>query len=227
MDNPDIIAKSLGGLSYGGIFLLAILSNIVIPIPEEIILLTIGYLTGIGIFSYPVTMAIFVVGMLFSDYILYSLSFHGSRLITRLRKRLQKQGILNHNELYLRKRIKKIIFFSRFLIYLRFIGPVVSGSLKIDRKTFLTYDGLALLIYVNIFMGLGNYFHKQINLISQGIGRFVHYFETIVIIILVIFVLRFIQKNFLKWIKKLSGYIPTVIPGLEMRIEQKKPKAKR
>lgn len=221
MDKADIIANSLGSLSYGGVFVVALLSNMVIPVPEEIVLLAIGYLTGIGIFMYPAVMAIFILGMLASDYLLYSLSLRGSHLVSKLHKRLEKRGLLK-NETYLRKNINKIIFFSRFLVYLRFIGPVVAGSLKVHRRKFLTYDFLALVIYVNIFLALGNYFHKQISIISNGIAKFIHYFETVIIIVLVVIVLRYVQKNFLRWMKKVGAYIPTIIPGLEMRDENKK-----
>ena len=219
MQEADIITKSLGSLSYGGMFIVALLSNIVIPVPEEIVLLATGYLSGIGIFIYPIIMAIFILGMLASDYILYSLSYRGSKLVSKLYKKLETKGLLK-NQAYLKKHIKKIIFFSRFLVYLRFIGPIISGYLKIKRKTFLTYDFLALVLYVNLFMGLGNYFHDQIKFITEGVARFKNYIMTAVVILLTIYVLRYIQNNFLKWLRKVSEYMPTIIPGLEMKLPE-------
>ncbi len=226
MGETDLIANSLGGLSYGGMFIVALLSNLVIPVPEEIVLVATGYLTGIGVFIYPVIMAIFIAGMMVSDYILYSLSFHGSKLVVKMQKRLEKKGFLKNQE-YLKKHIKKIIFLSRFLIYLRFIGPVIAGSLKIKRKTFLCYDFLALVIYVNLFMGLGNYFHTQIRVISDGVAKFKNYILTAIVIIVTIVVLRYIQKNFLGWMRKIGEYMPTIIPGLEMKEEEKTTKKKK
>ena len=216
MPETDIIANSLGGLSYGGMFILAFLSNMFIPVPEEIILLVIGYLTGIGAFMYPIIMAIFILGMLLSDYMVYSLAFHGSKLVKRLQAKMEKRGLLK-SKTYVKRHMKKIIFFSRFLVYLRFIGPVVAGSNRVPRKLFLTYDFLALVIYVNIFLGLGNYFHKQIQVVSEGVAQFSHYFVTIVIVIVTIVVLRFIQKNFIKWMRMIGDYMPTITPGLEMK----------
>lgn len=216
MQETDLIVHSIGGLSYGGMFIVAILSNMVIPVPEEIILLAVGYLTGIGVFMYPVVMAIFIAGMLLSDYILYSLSLHGSKLVKKLRDRLAKRGLLK-NERYTKKHIKKIIFFSRFLVYLRFIGPVVAGSSHTPRKTFLTYDFLALVVYVNVFLGLGNYFHNQISVVQAGIARFSNYLLTGLILVGTIFLFRFLHKHFLRWFYKLNEYIATIIPGLEMQ----------
>ncbi len=226
MHETDYILKSIGEISYGGMFIVALLSNMVIPVPEEIILLAVGYLTGIGVFQYPMVMAIFILGMLVSDYILYSLSFRGSRLVKRLRERLQKKGYLR-NEAYMKRHIKKIIFFSRFLVYLRFIGPVVAGSTHTKRKLFLTYDFLALLVYVNIFLGLGNYFHSQIFIISNGIAKFVNYASILIIIVVTIFVFRFLHKHFLRWFYQISEYISTIIPGLEQKTEIPAPKRNR
>ena len=39
---PEEAIKQLGALSYGGIWVVSFLANIVIPIPEEIILFDLG-----------------------------------------------------------------------------------------------------------------------------------------------------------------------------------------
>lgn len=218
MENTDIILNSLGGISYGGVFLVALAANFVIPVPEEIILLVIGYLTSVGVFMYPVAMALFILGMLVSDYVLYSLSFHGSRFVDKLREKMIKRGFLK-NENYMRKNIKKIVFFSRFLVYLRFIGPVMSGSLKIKRKVFLTYDFLALVLYVNLFLALGNLFHRQIYIITNGVAHFINYFLTAIIILGTLALMRFLHKHFVRWFYKISEYIATIVPGLEQEID--------
>lgn len=216
MENSNAIIASLGGLSYFGVLILAFLSNMFIPVPEEIILVVMGYLSGNGLFLYPLVMGLFVLGLMISDYMLYSLTLRGSRLVRGFIKRLQKRGLLK-NEGYTRRHIKKIIFFSRFLVYLRFIGPVMSGYLKVDRKTFLTHNFLALVVYVNIFLGLGHHFHKQIEIITEGVARFKNYLLTGLLIIFTIVVLKYIQKNFISWLHRIGEFIPTIIPGLEMK----------
>lgn len=218
MEDSNAIIASLGGLSYFGVLILAMLSNMFIPVPEEIILVVMGYLSGNGQFMYPLVMGIFILGLMISDYALYSLTLHGSRLVQGFIKRLQKRGLLK-NEGYTRRHIKKIIFFSRFLVYLRFIGPVMSGYLKVDRKTFLTHNFLALVVYVNIFLGLGHHFHKQIEIITDGVARFKNYLLTGLLIIFTIVVLKYIQKNFISWLRRIGEFIPTIIPGLELNPE--------
>lgn len=214
MENSDLILNSLGHLSYGGIFLIALAANFIIPIPEEIILLIIGYLTSSGVFLYPAAMGIFILGMIVSDYVLYSMAYHGSRFVNKLKEKIAKKGFLK-NEEYIRAHIHKVIFFSRFLIYLRFIGPVISGSLKIKRKTFLMYDFLALVLYVNILMSLGNLFHRQIRIITEGVANFVNYLLSAIIIIGILFLMRFLHKHFVRWFYQISDYIANIIPGSE------------
>lgn len=215
----SIITESLGGLTYGGVFILALLSNLFIPVPEEIVLLAMGYLTGIGIFAYPVVMGIFILGMLTSDYLLYSLSKKGSKLTAKLQRRLEEKGILKNKE-YVSKNIDNIIFFSRFLVYLRFIGPVLSGAVGVERRRFLKFDFLALVVYVNLFLGLGNYFHKQISIIADGVANLKNYLLIGLAVFASIFILRYIQKNFMKWITTISEYMPTIIPGLERKEDE-------
>ncbi len=216
MEEANLILDSVGGLSYFGVFILAILSNIFIPVPEELILVVMGYLSGNGLFLYPIVMALFVLGLMLSDYVLYSLAFRGSKLVKSFIKRLEKRGLLK-NEAYTKKHINKIIFFSRFLVYLRFIGPVMSGYLRVNRKTFLSHNFLALVIYVNVFLGLGHHFHKQIEFITDGVARFKNYLLIGLLTIGTIVILRYIQKNFLIWLRKIGDFIPTIIPGLEMK----------
>lgn len=221
-----MIINSVGGLSYGGVFILAILSNIFIPVPEELILVVMGYLSGNGAFLYPIVMALFVAGLMLSDYCLYSLAFRGSTLVRRLIKKLEKRGLMK-NEAHTRRHIKKIIFFSRFLVYLRFMGPIMAGYLRVKRKTFLSYNFLALVIYVNVFLGLGHHFHKQIEFITAGVARFKNYLLIALFAFGTIIILRFIQKNFMKWLRHISGFVPTLIPGLEMRVEEPKKRLKK
>jgi membrane protein DedA with SNARE-associated domain len=226
MEDTNGIIASLGGLSYFGVLILAFLSNMFIPVPEEVILVVMGYLSGNGMFMYPLVMALFILGLMISDYMLYSLTLKGSKLVKGFIKKLQKKGLLK-NERYTKKHIKKIIFFSRFLIYLRFIGPVMSGYLKIDRKTFLTHNFLALVVYVNIFLGLGHHFHRQLEIITEGVARFKNYLFFAILVIGTILLLKYIQKNFIGWLRRIEEFIPTIIPGLEMREPEEKPSNKK
>lgn len=210
MQETNIIIESIGALTYGGLFLLALMSNMIIPIPEEIMLLISGYLTGVGTFNYFLTAGIFILGMFISDIVLFYLSRRGNKYILKLQEKIKSKNILKSED-YIKQNIKKIIFFSRFLVYIRFIGPVLSGSVKTRWSTFLFYDFIALLIYVPLVLFIGNYFHKNISAVIQGVSSG----KNIILIILGLVILFFLAKMInKKFIKNLSSYIPTIIPGL-------------
>lgn len=223
MEETNLIIDSLSGLHYTGLFLMALLSNLFIPVPEELVLLGVGYLTGIKTFSYTSAMIIFIVGMLVSDIFLYTLAKKGNKLVQKPMRVLQKRGVLSNKE-FARKHIRKIIFFSRFLVYLRFTGPVMAGWLKLKTRIFIIYDFFALVIYVNIVMGLGNYFHKQIFAITEGVVQFRNYLITAVLILITIWLFRTIRRKWLKFIRQFDDYVPTIIPGLEQKMKEEESK---
>ncbi len=170
MSGTEEVINQLGALSYGGIWIVSFLSNIVIPIPEEIVLLALGYLSGTGAINGYIVIPIIVSALLLNDLLLFLLSKHGSKftnfLYTRFfAKRLEQNGNFLNNI-----STRKIIFFSRFLMQLRFLGPFLAGTRGIDKKYFLKYNLLALMIYVPLYVGLGWYFHSRVLLIIKDVG---------------------------------------------------------
>jgi len=217
MQETNMIIESIGTLPYGGMFLLALMANMLVPIPEEFLLLISGYLTGTGNFNYFITAAIFIVGMYISDIVLFYFSRRGNKYITKLKERVKNKNFLR-DENFIKTHIKKIIFISRFLVYIRFIGPVISGSIKTKWSVFLFYDLIALLVYVPLVLLIGNYFHEHISAIIHGVAKGKNYILLVIISVLLIILARYINKKFIKDIsKKIDRYIPTIIPGLSIK----------
>ena len=170
MTGAEETINQLGALSYGGIWVVSFLSNIVIPIPEEIVLLALGYLSGTGVINGYIVIPIIISALLLNDLILYLLSKHGSKLTSFLytkffAKRLEKKGNFVSNI-----STKKIVFFSRFLMQLRFLGPFLAGTRNFPKKDFVRYNFFALLIYVPLYVGLGWYFHSRVLLIIKDVS---------------------------------------------------------
>jgi len=213
MDLPEII-QSIGGFSYWGIALIGLIANAFPLAPEEIILLVIGYLTGTGAFNIWIVIPIMIAGMFISDIILFTLSRRGNKLLTLFQKKIQGNRLLQDED-WVRRHIKKIIFISRFVIHFRFIGPVLSGSIKTKWSTFLFYDFIALCIYVPTVLGTGNYFHEHLSAIVHGIAVFKDYFFLFLGVVVVYVISRSISKDFILQItKRVTDYVPTIIPGL-------------
>ncbi|MES2224552.1 MAG: VTT domain-containing protein [Patescibacteria group bacterium] len=167
-DTSALIAQ-LSSLSYGGIFILSLLSNVVVPVPEEISLVIIGYGAHIADYNLLIVIPIVMLGLLTSDCILYYFSKKGNRYVEGFYNRVFKNRLEERKE-WLEQNIKKVIFFSRFLVQLRFLGPFFAGQTKVSWKTFLAYELAALVIYVPIVVGAGWFFHNSISNIISGIN---------------------------------------------------------
>ena len=170
MTESQSIITELGALSYVGIWFASLLSNVVIPVPEEIVLLAFGYLAGTGHINFFILLPIVISGLLVSDIIMYTLAKKGSRFITWLYTKFFSKRLAAKNDAWYDTHITKIIFFSRFLIQLRFVGPFIAGQKKIPLKTFVTYDLAALLIYTPLYILLGLFFHSRVKAIVDNVG---------------------------------------------------------
>lgn len=197
MTETQTLITSLGTLSYLGVFGISILANVVIPVPEEVILLALGYVAHIGTLNIFYLIPTIIVGLLTSDIILYILSQKNNRFVTYFyakffAKRLAgKHDWVDHN-------IKKIIFFSRFLIQLRFLGPFMAGQHGVKFRTFITYELAALVIYVPLIVWTGWYFHTRMERIVSGVGLVRNIILIIFGMIILISLLRSAYKALLK-----------------------------
>lgn len=169
IEDGNIITE-LGALSYAGIWIVGLLSNMIIPVPEEVVLLALGYLAGTGSINIAIVIPLIISGLLLSDVIVYSLAKKGSSFITWIYTKFFSKYLKYKNQDWFDAHMGKIIFFSRFMIQLRFIGPFLAGQKKLPLRTFVKYDLLALVIYVPLYLFLGLFFHSRIKSIIDNVG---------------------------------------------------------
>lgn len=198
MTGTEEVINQLGALSYGGIWIVSFLSNVVIPIPEEIVLLALGYLSGTGAINGFVVIPLIISALLANDIVLYSLAKRGSKITTYLYNRFFAKRLEKKGDAWLNMNIGSIIFFSRFLVQLRFVGPFIAGTRHLPIKKFILYDLLALIVYVPLFTGLGWYFHSRIILIIEDVGIVKNIILLIVALVLCYSVARFVYKLIFK-----------------------------
>lgn len=155
------ITNYLDAFSYLGIFVLLLLSGYIIPVPEEIILLLVGYMASAGYFGLAGAIIISIIAVLAGDNIIYRLSSHGSRWVHRLKCRLRHKKLRAYEKL-MKNHVGKTVFLSRFVVGLRFLGPLLAGSMKIRWRTFQVFNLIAILIYVPLLVLIGYFFHSQL-----------------------------------------------------------------
>ena len=197
MDDAQIIISSLGALSYGGLFMFFLMINSLIPFPEEVFIIALGYLGSAGLMNMYIAGAIAIIGLFISDIVLFSLIKSGNRFLTGLGNRLLGEDFTKDSRFF-KNHIKKIVFFSRFFIGFRFLGPFIAGTLKLKLSTFIFYDGLALLIFVPTLIFIGNYFQNQFEAIVSGAGIVRHWILFLLLLVLFMYLSRYFRRNVLK-----------------------------
>jgi membrane-associated protein len=99
---------------------------------------------------------------------------------------------------WIAKHINKVVFFSRFLVQLRFLGPFFAGQTKMSFRRFFFIDFFAILIYTSIYLLIGFYFRNRINFIIGGVNKVRNIIILLVISITLVSLIRYIRKVLLK-----------------------------
>jgi len=190
-----VVSAYIVHFSYLGLFAVLMLCGLGLPVPEDVALLTGGFLVHRGITDYPTTLAISLVGVVMGDNSLFLI---GRRFGTGL---LSYFGV---ERPYSRERIEwlrgfmdrhgsKAIFYARFLAGLRALIYLSAGSLGVRPARFFFYDLLGALISVPVMVSIGYFFGPQIELGIAYIGGF----ERVLILIVVISLLFWLSRYFL------------------------------
>ncbi|HEY0979885.1 MAG TPA: DedA family protein [Candidatus Paceibacterota bacterium] len=190
------IINELGTFSYLGIFGVSLLANIVIPVPEEIVLLALGYLAGSGHASVFIIIPVIIAGLLVSDLIMYFLARAGNKWVQGFYDKFFAHRLEAKQE-WIEHHMEKVIFYSRFMVQLRFIGPFMAGHLKVPVRKFITYELAALVVYVPLFVWIGYYFQSRIVRIIDSVDIIRNVILIGFAIIIVISLLRYWYRRFI------------------------------
>ena len=223
MNEAQEILRQISVYSYLGVFGISLLANMVIPVPEEVVILMIGYGIGTGLFEFWPTLILVYLGLMISDIVLYYFSRRGTKILTFIyEKYFGKMGIKN-NESFMRTHINSVIFFSRFVVQFRFLGPFLAGYFQIPFKQFLKFGAISLAIYTPAMLLIGSYFQNQISSLIQGVsGVKAVIFITIATVALYWFTM-FLKKQFLKWITHPTvGRVKKFFPRFKRKKEEVK-----
>lgn len=169
-----LVSNYIEHFTYVGLFLVLALCGMGLPVPEDLALLTGGFLVHRGITQYPTTLAVSFIGVLAGDN---SLFFIGRRFGARI---LHYLGFALPHILPRIERLKSFmdrhghmaIFYARFLAGVRAPVYLVAGSAGVAPRRFLIYDALGAVISVPIAVSIGYFFGDQIDLAITYLGGF-------------------------------------------------------
>lgn len=151
----------LGHLSYLGIFLAVMAAGHVVPLPESVTLILIGYVSVFSHLKLSIIIFFAFLGTIGIDIFMYSISLGGSKWALKIAKKIDQKHLdkyLNTQE----KHLFWLVFFSHFIPGWRFANPVILGITKMPWKKFLTYSIISSAIHTPLYILLGFFLHQEI-----------------------------------------------------------------
>jgi membrane protein DedA with SNARE-associated domain len=177
------------------LFIIMTLSGIGLPVPEEATLILGGYLAYLGFLRYWPTVYILIAGILAADLLGYGLGrFAGEWVSKKISRSYTASLLLERAEYYFRKHGEKMILFSRPLIGIRVLMPILAGHFKINIAKFLLYDLLAAIPWTFGIVTLSYYLGSGLDLITE-VKEIKHVVLMGAWLAVVIYTVRIIRKN--------------------------------
>jgi len=190
--------NSIEHFSYIAIFVFAIFSGYLIPLPEEIILLVVGYMASVHFIHLTPAIFIVILALIIGDNVLFNLTLKNNKHVHKLIHEVLSLKIISRNKDFMERHVAKTIFFSRFFPFLRFVGPVFAGYVKANKRVFLFYNSLAIIIYTPLIIGIGYFFHNYFDWIINHIERLRHVIVILIWIIIGLIITRVVDYVFRK-----------------------------
>jgi membrane protein DedA with SNARE-associated domain len=158
---------------YVGLFLVLVLCGVGLPLPEDIPLITAGFLAYRGVLDLASAIAVSMAAILIGDSIIYYIGHHWGLTVLnhKLIRKILPESRLERVKKYFARYGDRTVFFARFIVGLRAATFWAAGTLKVKYSKFLLFDGLAALLSVPAFVILGWYFGDDIERAMKVLDR--------------------------------------------------------
>ena len=164
---PDL-TQLLGHWGYVALFVVVVLGNVGVPLPEETVLAVAGYLVWRGDMRLPVVLVVGVVSAVAGD----NLGYWVGRRFGRNALPRYAHWVLGHPERlstmagFIERRGPFAVFVARFIPGIRFMAGPLAGGLGMRFTRFFVANVLGALVYVPTVVGAGY-------AIGYGLGEYV------------------------------------------------------
>jgi membrane protein DedA with SNARE-associated domain len=166
-----MVQDLLAHFTYAAVLGLLVAGGLGVPIPEELVLLTTGYLARRGVLSYLPAVAVAWAGLVAGDYLLFRAgrrlgpaalqSRHVARVLTPARRTWIERHFARHALL--------TIVVARHASGLRLPVFALAGASGVRSATFLLADGLSALASVPLVVGAGWYFAGHLEALKRDL----------------------------------------------------------
>lgn len=159
---------------YFTLGLILILSGIGLPVPEEVTLILGGYLAYLGFVDYWKVMYVLIAGIIVADIFGYWLGrFAGTWASKRLSRSKVMKHFLEKAHRYFEKYGEMVIIFSRALIGVRVVIPLLAGHFRMNFLKFVIFDVIGAIPWTFALVSIAYYFGLGLETIGE-IKEFKH-----------------------------------------------------
>src|SRR5215472_332633 len=161
--------------AYALVFGVLVACGLGVPLPEDISLVTGGFLAYLDSAQLQIMMAVGFVGILVGDTLIFSAGRrigtqvgrggHGffARIVTPEKRRRVEELFARHGE--------KIVMIARFLPGVRAVTYFTAGSARMKYRRFILFDSIAALASAPLFVYLGYRFGDKIEALYRAVRR--------------------------------------------------------
>lgn len=166
----DWLVDSFANAPYPTVAVVFMVCGLGFPLPEEIVLVTAGYVCFKGLASLTPMILTCSGAILLGDLVPFTLGrVFGSRLL-RLRtlRILVNRRRLALFDRWFRRRGDLVIFFARFLTGLRIVAYFTAGTMKMSFVRFIALDLIGIALVVPLLVGIG---YSSGHIIDEAIDK--------------------------------------------------------
>ncbi|MGL5150295.1 MAG: DedA family protein [Clostridium sp.] len=159
---------------YLGIFTVIALEYACFPLPSEVVLPFVGFITSKGSFSLSGSIIVSVIAGLAGSALCYALGYYGgSTIITKItRKFPSSQKSFNYINKFIKKYGKASVFFTRLLPVTRTYVSLLAGSVRMSFLQFMMYSLGGIVIWNTLLISLGYAFGENTELIGDILSKY-------------------------------------------------------
>ncbi len=205
------IASLLGHLNYGTIFLLMLLESTVVPVPSELVVAPAAYHAAAGNIDIFLVILFSTLGADVGASINYFAGYYlGRPIIYKFANSklghlcLLNQEKVEKSERYFDNHGMVATITGRLIPGIRHLISIPAGLAKMHYGKFLLYTTVGAGVWHCILAGLGWYLHSIVpeEKLHDEIMRYGEYIKWIIVALVVIAVVYFVARHFIKKMKK-------------------------
>lgn len=154
---PAHISRVIGAWGYFGIFLCVFIGNLGLPVPEETVVLTAGFLAGRNLLDVRAVFAVVVLSAIAGDSSGYLIGrTGGQRLLDRL---CNLSSFVKHRrerfETFFHEHGNSAVFMARFVTGLRFMAGPMAGAAGMAFTRFLKWNVMGATCWCALMVSIG------------------------------------------------------------------------